>query len=137
MYLLENLRYWFWDLEDEPKAQNYADQLALLLNDLDPHGTTVRGAEGRALIMASRCQWQECLLSKRHQIDMVRHLLAEPVDPDVMDGEDLVIAAEEYFLFARAAGELPSADLLVAELLRDGMLEPKQEAFLKELLSEA
>jgi hypothetical protein len=134
VYLLDSLRYWFWTEEDEPKSQEFACQIVPVLEELDPHGTTVLGAEGWALVMATRNDWRGCLQAKRHHIDMLRFLLAEGVPPEVTEPQDLVIAAEEYVLLARAGGDLDSVDSLVAVLLADGFLDAKQRAFLRDLL---
>jgi len=135
VYLLGHLKHWFWEADDEKKAQEYAGQLAEVLVALDPHRTTVRGAEGWALVMAARRRWHECLAAKRHEIDMIRHLLADNVNPEVMDAQDLVIAAEEYALLSRAAGDVEAADSLVSEVLGDGFFDAEQEVFLRGLRS--
>jgi len=135
VYLLDHLNYWFWEEEDQPKAREYAGRLADVLAALDPHGTTWRGAEGWALVMATEGRWQECLEAKRHHIDITRVLLASRIDPDVMDGQDLVIVTEEFVLLARAAGNVEAADRVVAEVLRDGFFDAEQRAFLRGLRS--
>lgn len=132
-YLLEQTSYWFWEVEDAIRSSEYALRLKECLGRISGAEATQRGAEGAALIAAIRQDWDECLRFKRKEIDAIMFLLADGVDPSVADGLDLVVAAEEFALFARDAGRLELARMILDEVRGHPLLDDTHREVLDEV----
>lgn len=119
VHLLEQLAYWYWDADDDDRARNMAGRLEAVLARIDDQAETLRGAEAWALVAAVDEDWSRCLAAKRRQIDVLRILLADGVDPEVAESYDLLVAMEELLMFAQMAGVPAAGDEVLADVLMD------------------
>jgi len=132
-YLLDCLEYWYWGNTDSTKTVVFAYELDRILRFIGRPDSTLRGAQGTALVAAVFGEWDKCLKAKRDEIDMLRFLLADGVPASVTDADDLAIAVEEFVLFAGNAGSHELSSELIAEVSLDKHLEQRHRDFLAKL----
>lgn len=133
-YVLEHLSYQFWEVEDHDASRQLSLRLEALLETLDSDGSTQRGAEGWALILATRRDFVRALDFKHREVDTIERLLVMEKDTGVVHSRDLVVAVEEYALLAREAKQLEKGKQRLIALLSAEVLAEDDRTLVREVL---